>query len=81
MYGADSDANRVFPLFQPQPKGFDRGLEPEKILGVTNTSGELMFLIQWKGAEEADFVKASECNTRYPQMVISFYQKRLVMDF
>ncbi len=66
---------------KPQPKGFDRGLEPEKILGVTNTSGELMFLIQWKGAEEADLVKAADCNTRYPQMVISFYQKRRVIDY
>ncbi|XP_022665054.1 heterochromatin protein 1-like isoform X3 [Varroa jacobsoni] len=66
---------------KPQPKGFERGLEPEKILGVTNSSGELMFLIQWKGAEEADFVRAAECNLRYPQMVIGFYERKLVMEY
>ncbi|OQR71286.1 chromobox protein1-like [Tropilaelaps mercedesae] len=65
----------------PQPKGFERGLEPEKILGVTNSSGELMFLIQWKGAEEADFVRAVDCNVRYPQMVIGFYERKLVMKY
>ena len=28
--------------------GFDKGLEPDKIVGVTDRSGELMFLISWK---------------------------------
>ena len=34
-----------------KPRGFDRHLDPERIIGATDSSGELMFLIKWKGNE------------------------------
>lgn len=51
--------------------------EPECIIGSTDRQGELVFLIKWKNSEDVALLPAREASARYPQMVISFYERKL----
>ncbi|XP_033616457.1 chromobox protein homolog 3-like [Fukomys damarensis] len=59
-----------------KPRGFARGLDPERIIGATDSSGERMFHLKWKDSEKADSVLAKEANMSCPQIVIVFYGER-----
>jgi chromobox protein 1 len=44
--------------------------QAEKIIAATHSDGELMFLIKWKGSDEADIVSAAVANAKCPQVAI-----------
>jgi len=58
-------------------KGFQRGCEPERILGATETGGSLKFLMKWKNCTKVDLVTAEEAGEKCPKLVIDFYVKHL----
>jgi len=76
---ADSSTTDFIPVPRERQNltGFERGLEPSKILGATDASGQLMFLMKWKGCDRADMVPATLAKIHCPQTVIKFYVERL----
>lgn len=75
--GAENEPPAKKKSEDDRPRGFERGFEPDRIIGATDSGGELMFLIKWKGCDEADLVSSKIANVRCPQVVIRFYEERL----
>ncbi|XP_055624457.1 chromobox protein homolog 1 [Toxorhynchites rutilus septentrionalis] len=57
-----------------KPRGYERGLPLNRIVGATDCGGELMFLIQWSGCDEMDILPAAVVNVKDPQLVIQYYE-------
>ncbi len=66
----DKSIEEDFDDAMKKPRGgFERGLRPDRILGATDASGELMFLMKWLDSDEADLVPAKMANVKCPQVL------------
>lgn len=58
--------------------GFDKGFTAQEIIGATEDSGQVLFLIKWKEEmQDYELIPSRIVNVRIPQMVIAFYEARL----
>jgi len=74
---SDGDDDSEYIVKPDKDNAFARGLEPVKILGASDTTGELTFLIQFKGMDQGELIPAKVANLKCPQLVIKFYEERL----
>lgn len=57
--------------------GFEKGLMPERIVGLINIRGkpkDTRFLIKWLYEEELEIVSADEAKVSCPILVLNFYK-------
>ncbi|EDW23734.1 GL23765 [Drosophila persimilis] len=56
-------------------RGYERGLDLAEIMGTTDVSGDIKYLVRWQYCDEFDLVSSSEVAEKDPQMLIEYYQK------
>ncbi|XP_037818643.1 chromobox protein homolog 3 [Lucilia sericata] len=61
-----------------KPRGYERGLPIEQIVGATDTKGDIFYLVKWQFCDEFDLVAGSELKQKNPEFIIDFYEKRSI---
>lgn len=66
------------PTPPPQPRGFERGLQIERIVGsCTDDNERLWFFIKWRGLNELELVEAKDIEDKAPRDMCAWYRERL----
>ncbi|KAH8395862.1 hypothetical protein KR215_006788 [Drosophila sulfurigaster] len=58
-----------------KPRGYDRGLELAEIMGATDVTGEIKYLLRWKYCDEFDLVSSTLVSEKNPEMLIEYFEK------
>lgn len=59
-------------------RGYERGLPIEQIVGATDATGDVLYLVKWQFCEEFDLVPGEELKQKNPEFIIDFYEKRSI---
>ncbi|XP_015785057.1 chromobox protein homolog 1-like [Tetranychus urticae] len=69
---------KVKPLFGPnEPTGFDAGLTPEAITGVTKIGSEIIYFVKWKNEIPHGIIPSHVAEQKCPQLVIEYMERNL----
>lgn len=61
-----------------QPKGFERGLPIEQIVGsCTDDDDKIWFFIKWKGVNDFEMIESIEVEDKAPRALCVWYRERL----
>ncbi|RWS17913.1 chromobox-like protein 5 [Dinothrombium tinctorium] len=58
--------------------GLDRGLIPEKVIGIKEIAGLILLYVQWTDqSQQCELIPSKILSKKYPQIVIKFYEDRV----
>lgn len=61
-----------------KPRGYNRGLEIDSVVGASDYNGQVMYLVKWKDCDELDLLSSKEIVNKNPEILIEFYEKRSI---
>jgi len=72
-----TENNQIVLSDVKEETGLDRGLQPDRIVTVSQNDGNLIFLVAWKNADEveAELIEASVVYRKWPLLALKFFEE------